>query len=77
MPKIKNCPYCKKDYHQYSTHLRSKKHIKNLNRTNSLKITKEEVKNTNIKILLNELLDPENDNLEWTKNKIEEILCII
>jgi len=70
---LKKCEICKKDYSNYSTHLKSKRHFKNSNKI-SIKITRQDLNNVNIKFILTELLEPDNIDLEYTKQQIQIIL---
>lgn len=73
---VKKCIYCKRDYKNYNSHLKSKRHIKNSNKPN-IKISHQDLKNVNIKLILNELLEPENNDMEYIKQQLKLILDIM
>ena len=75
---MKLCEFCKKEYSSksYYIHLKSKKHIKNKNKPD-IKISKQNLKDVNIKLILFELIENENNDLEWTKEKIKNVLELI
>ena len=74
---MKHCTICNLNYTCYATyyrHLQSKKHIRTANRTNLLKLNRTDMKILNIKLILNELLEPETIDMEYIKDKIKQAL---